>query len=96
MKSKTATRWPSFHRLEAVNVNSLTGFILEQSREGLLPWKAEQIAVNLFLSTFRNVEKAALEQGIMPARYQRNSQTISVEQQLRLHHSKVAVIGCGG
>lgn len=77
-------------------MNGLPSFILEQSREGLLSWKAEQIAVNRYGSTVRNVEQIALEQGIMPARYQRNSQTISVEQQLCLHNSKTAIIGCGG
>jgi len=38
----------------------------------------------------------ALERSILPARYQRNRNTLSVSDQLRLFRSSVAVIGCGG
>lgn len=46
--------------------------------------------------TLAQVEEASLEQNILPARYQRNRQTISVNDQLTLHRSSVAVVGCGG
>jgi molybdopterin/thiamine biosynthesis adenylyltransferase len=42
------------------------------------------------------VEEAALRTGLLPARYQRNRNTLSVEQQLSIFQSRVAVIGCGG
>jgi molybdopterin/thiamine biosynthesis adenylyltransferase len=41
-------------------------------------------------------EEAILAAGFLPARYQRNQQTISTTLQLRLHRSTVAVVGCGG
>ncbi len=37
-----------------------------------------------------------LEATLLPARYQRNRTTITVDQQLKLFSSKVAVVGCGG
>ncbi len=41
-------------------------------------------------------ERSALEAGIVPERYRRNGSGISVEQQLALSRSAVAVVGCGG
>ncbi|HTZ18035.1 MAG TPA: ThiF family adenylyltransferase, partial [Dissulfurispiraceae bacterium] len=46
--------------------------------------------------THRLLEKAALESGVLPVRYQRNRNTLSIEQQLALFQSRVAVVGCGG
>jgi molybdopterin/thiamine biosynthesis adenylyltransferase len=70
---------------------------LRAAAEGdLLPWTAQQgVAVRFGLS-LASVEGHALALGLLPARYQRNRQTISVEQQLRLFRSRVAVVGCGG
>ncbi|MEW5784719.1 MAG: HesA/MoeB/ThiF family protein [Bacillota bacterium] len=42
------------------------------------------------------VEQAALEQGIIPERYQRSIGTIGTEGQLRLLRSKVGIVGAGG
>ena len=42
------------------------------------------------------VEEAALGAGLLPARYQRNRNTLTIEQQLSLFQSRIAVIGCGG
>lgn len=42
------------------------------------------------------IEEAALKANLLPGRYQRNRKTISVERQLALFSSRVAVIGCGG
>lgn len=67
-----------------------------RSDAGLFHW-ADQCALaaqhNLSLA---EVEVQVLILGLMPARYQRNRQTISVVQQLRLCRSRVAVVGCGG
>ena len=46
--------------------------------------------------TLAQVEDAALERSILPARYQRNREAMSVSDQLSLFRSSVAVIGCGG
>ena len=43
------------------------------------------------------VEEMALAQGIIPVRYQRNLNAISIEEQYCcLAKSRVAVVGCGG
>ncbi len=52
--------------------------------------------LNVSAATLARVEEVALEQGVMPARYQRNRTIISVSDQLTLFRSCVAVIGCGG
>jgi molybdopterin/thiamine biosynthesis adenylyltransferase len=70
---------------------------LREGAEGdLLPWAAQKAIAERFTTTIAAVEGQALAMGLLPARYQRNRQTISVEQQLRLFRSRVAVIGCGG
>ncbi|MCX6357869.1 MAG: HesA/MoeB/ThiF family protein [Candidatus Aureabacteria bacterium] len=44
----------------------------------------------------RDIEIAALEEGIIPLRYQRNAGTIGIEGQLKLRRARVAVVGAGG
>lgn len=46
--------------------------------------------------SLREVEIAALQQNILPARYERNYDSISFSEQIRLLNSTVAVVGCGG
>ena len=71
-------------------------FLQEWTREGLLPWSAQCAAVKHFGLSHAQVEGLALENGLFPARYQRNRNMISTDEQLRLFRSTVAVIGCGG
>lgn len=75
--------------------NALT-FLNEQTRDGLLPWSAQDAAAKRFGLSHGAVESLALQNGIFPARYQRNRNMINIEEQLRLFESRVAVIGCGG
>jgi len=49
-----------------------------------------------FIHSAHVVEEEALKAGLLPARYQRNRKTLSIEQQLTLFQARVAVIGCGG
>lgn len=63
---------------------------------GLLPWPAQVELAGRFGLGLGEVERAALRAGILPARYQRNRRTVSVEEQLRLREARVAVVGCGG
>ena len=44
----------------------------------------------------KEVEAAALKQGIVPCRYLRNIGTIGLDGQLKLLQSAVAVVGAGG
>ncbi len=71
-------------------------FLKERADNDLLSWTAQFAAAEHFGISFAHVEEATLELGLLPARYQRNRQAISVVQQLRLFSSTVAVIGCGG
>jgi molybdopterin/thiamine biosynthesis adenylyltransferase len=71
-------------------------FLKEWTREGLLPWSAQCAAAKQFGMSLAAIEGLALENGIFPARYQRNRNMISIDEQLRLFRSRVAVIGCGG
>ena len=77
-------------------MENIRDFLLEQLKDGLLPWGAQKEAAELFGWSYAAVEELALENGIFPARYQRNRNMISVTEQLRLFRSSVAVIGCGG
>jgi len=71
-------------------------FILAHTKEDILPFEAELLASKTFNLSLRDVEEEALKLGILPARYERNSKTISIEGQLTLLQSTVAVVGCGG
>jgi molybdopterin/thiamine biosynthesis adenylyltransferase len=74
----------------------LKSFLKAATIGDLLPWRAQESIANELGVTVAEVERRALRMGILPARYQRNRRTLSVEQQLMLHESRVAVIGCGG
>lgn len=74
----------------------LRDFISEAATGGLLPWTAQVAAAERFGIAFGQVEEAVLQRGIMPARYQRNRQTITVENQLLLCRSRAVIIGSGG
>lgn len=74
----------------------LREFISEAATGGLFPWTAQVAAAERFGITFGQVEEAVLQRGIMPARYQRNRQTITVENQLLLCRSRAVIIGSGG
>ena len=71
-------------------------FLKEWTRDGLLPWSAQCAAAKHFGLSRAVVEGLALENGLFPARYQRNRNMISTEEQLQLFRSRIAVIGCGG
>lgn len=71
-------------------------FLKDSTQEGMLSWSAQREAAAKFSLKYHEVEALALENGIFPARYQRNRNMISTEEQLKLFRSRVAVIGCGG
>ena len=70
--------------------------LLSRAQGDLLPWADQQAAAEAYGVTTGQVEEAALEAGLLPARYQRNRMTLSTADQLKLFRSTVAVIGCGG
>jgi molybdopterin/thiamine biosynthesis adenylyltransferase len=71
-------------------------FLQEFSVDTFLPILKEKEAVELYSLSFQEVENIALKNNITPLRYKRNQSTISIENQLKLLNSHVAIIGCGG
>jgi len=77
-------------------MDTLPIFVRDHAEGQMLSWNHQLEASRLFGVTLAQVEEVALERSIMPARYQRNRNIISVSDQLTLFRSSVAVIGCGG
>lgn len=74
----------------------LTSYLLSHAREDLISWYVQLAAAQDYRLSISQVEEAILEHGLLPARYQRNRQTISTSKQLRLFRSTAVVVGCGG
>lgn len=77
-------------------MEKLVEYLQQRLKDGLLPYSVQEEAAQLFRFKLSEVEEVALKNGILPARYQRNTNMIQVPQQLQLLRSRVAVIGCGG
>ncbi|HAE22694.1 MAG TPA: thiamine biosynthesis protein ThiF, partial [Spirochaetaceae bacterium] len=78
-------------------MGSETGDYLRSSLEGgFVPWAAEREAARRYYLDARSVEAAALELGLLPARYARNAGSLGIEGQKALHNARVLVVGCGG
>lgn len=71
-------------------------YLSSRSADGLVSFRVQAEAAAFFSLHLGDVEKIALENGLLPARYQRNRHMISTGQQLVLLQSRVAVFGCGG
>jgi molybdopterin/thiamine biosynthesis adenylyltransferase len=70
---------------------------LKHHAEGdLLPLEAARIIAEESDLNIAGIEDASLCSGILPARYARNRNSISIDEQRILFHSSVAVVGCGG
>lgn len=74
----------------------LKEFILSRARGDTVSYQAQSEAVREFGMSFGMVEEAILELEMLPLRYQRNRQAISVREQRILFRSSIAVAGCGG
>lgn len=79
-----------------MDAERLPEFLKRRAEGDLLPWDAQRDAAARFGVSLGEVEAAALGCALMPGRYRRNRETVSVADQLRLFRSRVAVIGCGG
>jgi len=77
-------------------MNHVLTFLQERAEGELIFWTVQQEAGERFGLSYAAVEETALSHGLMPARYQRNRNMLSIAEQLRLFRSRVAVIGCGG
>ena len=79
-----------------IKVKEIVSFLQENAENALLPFPVQQEAGQRFSLHIAEVEEIALAHDLLPARYQRNRAMISIQQQLLLLQSKVAVFGCGG
>ena len=77
-------------------METLPIFVRDHAEGQMLSWNRQVEAAERFGATLAQVEEVALDRGILPARYQRNRKAMSVQDQLTLYRSRVAVIGCGG
>jgi molybdopterin/thiamine biosynthesis adenylyltransferase len=79
-----------------MGAEALREFLACRAEGDLLPWSAQREASERFGRSLADIEAAALGWELLPGRYRRNRETVSVVDQLRLFRSRVAVIGCGG
>ncbi len=77
-------------------MSKILDFIKEESVGDLFSWSNQIAAMEQFDLSCAEVEKQILTAGYLPTRYQRNRNMLSIDQQLHLFTSKVAVVGCGG
>jgi molybdopterin/thiamine biosynthesis adenylyltransferase len=77
-------------------ISGLKTFLRKQAEDNLISWQVQQNAAVKFHCTIAEVEKEILCAALLPARYQRNLQMITIAQQKQLFHSKVVVVGAGG
>lgn len=77
-------------------MGDLHEYLRAHAKDGLVTLPVQQAAARLFDMPFPDVERAILELQYLPARYARNRNSLTCEQQLTLFKSSVAVIGCGG
>lgn len=76
--------------------SDLAQLICQSAQDFRLLWSDQVRLAENTGHTLREVEDIALDYGIIPVRYQRNVQAISIEEQLILAKARVAVVGCGG
>ena len=77
-------------------MDELKRYLEEHATDGILPGECLDQARVRFSLTHTEVERLALQLSLLPARYQRNRQTINITQQRHLGSSTVSVVGCGG
>ena len=77
-------------------MNELKRYLEQHAVAGVVPGECLNEARLRFSLTHSEIERLALGLSLLPGRYQRNRETISVEQQRLLNSSRVSVVGCGG
>jgi molybdopterin/thiamine biosynthesis adenylyltransferase len=77
-------------------VDPVLVYLRGRLKDGLLPWSVQNSAAGTFGLSHARIEELALQNGLPPARYQRNRNMISLAEQSLLFQSRVAVVGCGG
>lgn len=71
-------------------------FLRARAEGDVFSWRTQLQAGERFGVSIAAVEREGLETGLLPGRYARNRVTLSVEDQLHLFRTRIAIIGCGG
>lgn len=71
-------------------------FLSQRAKDGFISLQDVYDAIKISGLSFREIESLALENGFCPKRYEPNLGILTLQEQLRLHHSYVAIVGCGG
>jgi molybdopterin/thiamine biosynthesis adenylyltransferase len=74
----------------------LHDFLRTHATDGYITFSNQEAAVMKFGLSFVEMEEVILSMDLLPERYRKNRETISLQQQMRLFKSCVAVVGCGG
>ena len=82
--------------MKNLDLEQLQVFLADHAQDDLVSWAHEQKLMDLFGLSCSAADELIMTSGLLPARYQRNRQMISIEQQYQLLQSQVAVVGCGG
>jgi molybdopterin/thiamine biosynthesis adenylyltransferase len=77
-------------------MSTLRDAVARAARDGRIAGSDIHAIADNFGFSLRETEEVALELGVMPERYLRNTGSISTEEQLKLLQCTVAVVGCGG
>ncbi len=78
------------------DTDSVRRFLDGRVEGDLLSWPGQLAVMEHFGLTCAESEDAILSAGVLPVRYTRNRAMLSIDLQLRLFRSRVAVVGCGG
>lgn len=100
------TAWGSFHRWGADNLKQyLPEMLSDASRLLTLPDGSKRSIISLLDTadiaqrsgrTRKEIDILSLEQGIVPERYIRNMDSLSIKDQIMLLQSRVCIVGLGG
>lgn len=74
----------------------LINFIKQRSIDNFLSIEDIEYASNASNLSFHEIVKISLTNNILPRLYQSNQRLIKLQEQLILHNSCVAIVGCGG
>lgn len=77
-------------------MDKLLSFLQKNSHNNVINWQVEVEAKEIFGFSYLEIEKHALKNNMLPLRYIRNLNTISIDDQLTLLNSTICVIGTGG
>lgn len=78
-------------------MDQVLAFLTERMNDdGLLPWSVQNSAARKFGLSLAQIESLALQNDLLPARYQRNRSMFTLADQFLLFQSQIVVVGCGG